>query len=157
MKLELNGWDLGLTFSACHFLPEHDKCCRLHGHNYGVHLCVDGDVGQDGIVFDFIVLKRAMRKVVSELDHHVLLPGNSQVMTLEIKEDHVVTSHGEKSYSFPLDDVVILDLKVVSTEMLASYILERILTMLELPPNVHKIEVGVDEGKGQGARVCKVL
>lgn len=94
---------------------------------------------------------------MSELDHRVLLPGNSQVMTLDVNDTQVVTKHGEKSYSFPLEDVVILDLKVVSTEMLASYFIERIISIIQFPPNVHRIEIGIDEGKGQGARVCKEL
>ncbi len=148
---------MGLNFSACHFLTEHEKCGRLHGHNYGVHLHVEGDVAENGILFDFVTLKAAMREVVAELDHKVLLPGNSRVVELVIGETNIIARHGNKEYSFPLGDVAVLDLNAISAEMLATFILERLLVIINFPPNVHKIEVGVDEGVGQGARVCREL
>lgn len=151
MKLKLNGWDLNMVFSACHFLAEHDKCSRLHGHNYGVHLTVKGEVGHNGIIMDFVVLKKALKAVIDDLDHRVLLPGNSKVTRVEIEGDQVIADSGSKHYSFPLEDVVILDLDAVSAEMLAHFILRRFLAISELPENVSAIGVGVDEGKGQGA------
>ncbi|MCK4758281.1 MAG: 6-pyruvoyl tetrahydropterin synthase family protein [Thermoplasmata archaeon] len=157
MKLKLNGWDLNMVFSSCHFLAEHDKCSRLHGHNYGVHLTVKGDTGPDGIIMDFVILKKAVKAVIEDLDHRVLLPGNSKVTRVVVDGDQVTADSGNKHYSFPLEDVVILDLDAVSAEMLAHFILQRLLNSLELPPNVQAIGVGVDEGKGQGAWIWQKL
>ncbi len=156
MKLRLDGWDMGMTFSACHFLPGHSKCNRLHGHNYAIHLEIEGNVKDDGIVFDFVVLKSAMREIASELDHCVLMPGRSEVVKVVVGEDVRVECDG-KSYSFPREDVNVLDIEVVSAELLAEYILDKMLDSLDITPNLQSISVGVDEGKGQGAWACKNL
>lgn len=157
MKLELDGWALGLNFSACHFLTEHEKCSRLHGHNYGVSVKVKGDIGQNGMVMDFVKLKKAIKEVMDELDHKVMLPGNSKFVELEIGDTNIVARHGEKEYSLPLDDVVILDLPAISAEHLAEYFAARLIATIDFPPNVHEIRVKIDEGKGQGAKACRRL
>ncbi len=157
MKLKLDGWALGITFSACHFLPGHKKCNRLHGHNYAIHLEVEGEPKDDGVVYDFVALKSTMKNMALELDHCVLMPGKSDGVQVMEEGDLVKVVYGNKSYTFPKEDVCVLDIEVVSAEMLSTYILDRILDSLELTPNVRRICVGVDEGKGQGAWVWKEL
>jgi len=95
MHLEINGWDADIKFSACHFIPGHDKCSRLHGHIYAVHARVTGEQNERGMLLDFITLKNALRSVAEELDHRVLIPGDSKEMELEIGDDIKVRA-GEK-------------------------------------------------------------
>lgn len=157
MKLRLDGWELGITFSACHFLPGHQKCNRLHGHNYAVHLVLEGEPQEDGVVYDFVVLKKAMKDAAEGLDHCVLLPGNSKEVGIETDGEEVIVRYQDKRYIFPKEDVNVLDLEVVSAEMLADYVLNIICKKLEMTPNISGIGVGVDEGKGQGAWTWKGL
>ncbi|KYK31176.1 MAG: hypothetical protein AYK23_00910 [Candidatus Proteinoplasmatales archaeon SG8-5] len=157
MKLRLDGWELGITFSACHFLPGHQKCNRLHGHNYAVHLELDGEPLEDGIVFDFVLLKKALREAVEELDHCVLMPGQSEELGIDISGEEVSVQYQDKRYVFPKEDVNVLELEAVSAEMLAVYILKRVTNALTLTPNIREIGVGIDEGKGQGAWTWKKL
>ncbi|MDQ3023430.1 MAG: 6-carboxytetrahydropterin synthase QueD [bacterium] len=58
-------------FAAAHFLREyHGKCEALHGHNYRVRLYVGADeLDAEGMVLDFVALKRAMQQVIGRLDH----------------------------------------------------------------------------------------
>ena len=84
MKLKLNGWELGITFSACHFLPGHDKCNRLHGHNYAIHMHLTGEIDGTGMVYDFVKLKKAMKSIADELDHCVLMPGDSNEVEVKV-------------------------------------------------------------------------
>ncbi len=58
-------------FSAAHFLKNyHGKCERLHGHNYRVLAHVRGDsLGEGGMLFDFSLLKKALREAAGSLDH----------------------------------------------------------------------------------------
>ncbi|QQO10902.1 6-carboxytetrahydropterin synthase QueD [Breznakiella homolactica] len=58
-------------FAAAHFLSHyHGKCENLHGHNYRVLLWVRGEsLDEGGMLADFGLLKKALRQVVSELDH----------------------------------------------------------------------------------------
>ena len=152
MQLKINGWDAGIKFSACHFIPAHDKCSRLHGHIYSIHAKVEGDTNERGMLWDFMILKDALRSIAEELDHRVLIPGDSKEMEIEIGDDLKVSFEG-KNYVFPLDDVVVMDIKLASAEELAGFILKRLLALTEVPENVKAIEIGLDEGKGQGAWV----
>jgi 6-pyruvoyltetrahydropterin/6-carboxytetrahydropterin synthase len=156
MHLEIDGWDAGIKFSACHFIPEHGKCSRLHGHIYSIHAKVYGEKNEKGMIFDFIALKDAMKVIAEELDHRVLIPGECKDMEIEIGED-VKVKMGEKNYVFPCDDVVVMDIKLASAEELVDFILKRLLSSVKLPDNVKAIELGLDEGKGQGAWVRKEL
>jgi 6-pyruvoyltetrahydropterin/6-carboxytetrahydropterin synthase len=58
-------------FAAAHFLRDyHGKCEKLHGHNYVVAVTARGErLGEGGMLVDFEVLKTALRKITSELDH----------------------------------------------------------------------------------------
>jgi 6-pyruvoyltetrahydropterin/6-carboxytetrahydropterin synthase len=154
MHLEIDGWDAGIKFSACHFIPEHGKCSRLHGHVYSIHARVHGEKNEKGMIFDFIALKDAMREIAEELDHRVLIPGECKDMEIDIGED-VQVRMGDKKYVFPCDDVVVMDIKLASAEEMADFILKRLLALIKLPDNVKVLEIGVDEGKGQGAWVRK--
>ena len=157
MKLKLDGWELGITFSACHFLPGHSKCNRLHGHNYAIHLHLTGEPGNDGIVHDFVELKRAMKSVADEMDHCVLMPGKSKIVKIDLSGGQWEVSFADKRYSFPEGDVKILDLDVVSAEMLATHALDSIIAKLKLGRNISNIKVGIDEGTGQGAWASREL
>ena len=154
MQIIIDGWDAGIKFSACHFIPGHDKCSRLHGHNYAIHAKIFGKQNDSGMVWDFITLKNAMRNIADELDHRVLIPGECKDIAIDIGDDLKVSFDG-KNYVFPLDDVVVMDIKLASAEELAGFILKRLVSQLEIPENVKAIEIGLDEGKGQGAWVRK--
>jgi 6-pyruvoyltetrahydropterin/6-carboxytetrahydropterin synthase len=154
MHLEINGWDAGIKFSGCHFIPGHDKCSRLHGHNYGISARVYGDKNERGMVFDFLLLKNGLRQIAEELDHRILIPGESKEMIIEIADD-IKIEVGEKIYLFPCDDVVIMDIPLASAEELADFVLKRFLQLVEIPDNITSLEIGIDEGKGQGAWVKK--
>jgi 6-pyruvoyltetrahydropterin/6-carboxytetrahydropterin synthase len=107
-----------------------------------------------GIVLDFEIVKNALREIIVELDHKLLMPKRSS--HFKIEEGPTVTVHlGEKLYQFPQEDVTLMDISSATAESLANFILDRLITSLEIPKNVTKIELGVDEGWGQGAWVEK--
>jgi len=58
-------------FAAAHRLLHYNgKCERLHGHNYKVRIWAKGSsLGEGGMLVDFSLLKAAMAKVLSVLDH----------------------------------------------------------------------------------------
>ena len=61
---------IGITeyMDCAHFLPDHTKCGRLHGHTYKVEVVIEGDKS-GGMVVDFSDLKAETRKVLQEYDH----------------------------------------------------------------------------------------
>ncbi len=139
-----------MKFSAAHFIPEHGKCSRIHGHDYGVRVRIFGELHR-GILFDFVELKRAVRRICDHLDHHVLIPRGSVEVEVTVENGTVRARVGEKEYSFPESDVVFVDVGIPSAEELARYIGKMILREVKFPENVKGIEVCVDEGPGQGA------
>jgi 6-pyruvoyltetrahydropterin/6-carboxytetrahydropterin synthase len=156
MRLEIDGRDAGIKFSACHFIPGHDKCGRLHGHAYIIRLVLHGDKGERGMIMDFVPLKQALRGIADEFDHRVLIPGNCKHMDLALGDEIEIKAQG-KRYVFPPEDVVILDAEESSAEELARIVLQMVLERVPMPPNVKGIEVGVDEELGQSAWASKKL
>lgn len=61
-------------FDAAHYLPFYDgKCERLHGHTYKLVVKVEGVPDEEGMVIDFVKLKRLVQQeVLEQLDHHLL-------------------------------------------------------------------------------------
>jgi len=62
------------TFDSAHFLPSYNgKCEDMHGHTYKLHVTVDGQIDNEGIVIDFAILKKITNnKVLSKLDHKLI-------------------------------------------------------------------------------------
>ena len=61
-------------YDSAHFLRHYKgKCERLHGHRYVVEVAVGRpSVGEDGLVYDFVDLKRHLRALADRLDHQNL-------------------------------------------------------------------------------------
>ena len=151
IRLMIDGWSQDLKFSASHFIPGHEKCGRLHGHTYAVSAIIEGTQDKKGIVVDFISLKDAIRKICDRFDHMVILPKKSDLMNITEKKKSVTVNSDNKKYQFPIEDVILIDVKVPSAEELAKYILKSLLNELKLPQSISTIEICVEEGKGQGA------
>jgi 6-pyruvoyltetrahydropterin/6-carboxytetrahydropterin synthase len=62
------------TFDSAHFLPDYyGKCERMHGHTYRLQITVEGEVGENGLLIDFVILKKIVKKqVLDKIDHQVI-------------------------------------------------------------------------------------
>lgn len=62
------------SFSAAHHLTQyHGACERPHGHTYRLAVTVEGPIGENGLVLDFVELKKIVeKKVLSKVDHQDL-------------------------------------------------------------------------------------
>lgn len=62
------------SFSAAHHLTDYyGECERPHGHTYKLAVTVEGPVQKNGLVLDFVVLKKIVQeKILSKLDHRDL-------------------------------------------------------------------------------------
>jgi 6-pyruvoyltetrahydropterin/6-carboxytetrahydropterin synthase len=148
MKLFIDGWKSHICFSSAHILPGCGKCSHLHGHTYALHIEITGEIDKKGMLMDFTEIKKNLRDIADELDHHVLLP--ESYITKQNSEEVVVVTEGKK-YQFPLEDCKILPIRSSTAEHLSYYILERICNILDFPGHISGVSVGVDEGMGQGA------
>ncbi|MFO7792465.1 MAG: 6-pyruvoyl tetrahydropterin synthase family protein [Candidatus Saliniplasma sp.] len=149
IRLELNGWDAHIGFSASHLLPGHYKCGRIHGHNYALNARILGEESPEGLVFDFLPLKKKLRKIADELDHKLMLARGME--GLEKNDEGYEIRINGKRYVFPEEDVVLLDIDQATTEELARYLLEKVIDDIDFPETIKVVEIGVDESRGQGA------
>ena len=149
--IEIDGMYSGINFSACHFIPHHEKCSRLHGHGYIMRLRLEGEIGKDGMVMDFVVLKKKLREMAEEMDHRVLVPSRSDIVKVSTEGKTVKISFTGKEYAFPLSDVKFLDVPTTTAEEMSKMMAERIVKEVNFPKNIRSVSVGLDEERGQTA------
>lgn len=151
MRLEIDGWSAGLKFSACHLLPGHERCGRLHGHTYAVHVKLEGEKNEMGYVADFYDVKKIMKGIIEELDHRVLIPLRNKKVKVRTEKGSVRLSVDSKEYMFPEGDVALLDIPAVTVEQLAEYLLEKAAPLISKAGMLNELSIGLFEGVGQGA------
>ena len=149
--LEIDGGYAGIRFSACHFIPQHEKCSRLHGHSYIVRLRLEGEIGENGMIMDFVVLKKKLKEMIDEMDHAVLLPARSEIVKI------VLVDNCGKKYMFPRMDVRMLDVPTTTAEEMSKMMAEKLVNEIKIPENVRSLSVGLDEERGQTAWYTVVL
>lgn len=150
-----------LKFSAAHFIAYPGFREPLHGHNYQVSVRVEADLGPDGYVLDFGVLKRVARALCAELDERTIVPERSDCLTVTRVADaiEVATAAGER-FRFPAVDVRLLPIAHSSAEELAAYLVGRLRDALRAEAGERalvSLEVGVAEAPGQAAYCCEAF
>src|SRR5512139_3551370 len=95
-----------LKFSAAHFIAYPGFRERLHGHNYRVSVDVEGELGPEGYVLDFGVVKQIARQTCNRLDERVLIPAQSDCLRMREDADEVVVGYEGDEFRFPRGDVV---------------------------------------------------
>ena len=145
-----------LVFASAHFITfAGHRCEGLHGHNYRASVTIEGALNQDAwFVFDFVELKRIMRRLCDEIDHLVLLPLRSDRIQVTEDADVVrVAVDGNPRYVFPRKDCALLPIPNTTVEMLAQMLTERLQAALsaEGASGLTAIEMEVEENFGQSA------
>jgi len=136
--------DQRMHFSASHFLKSEDEIENLHGHNYILKVKLTGSLNEDGMVYDFRVVKSKAVEICKTLDHKVLLPANSKSIKVSKSDEFIEVFVGEKRYVFPEEDCVIIPTIATSTELLAQHIL----SLLDFPKEF-TVKVCVSESEGK--------
>ncbi|MCC5841461.1 MAG: 6-carboxytetrahydropterin synthase [Opitutales bacterium] len=143
-------------FSAGHFtiFSERDRE-NLHGHNFRVRARVECALGENGMAFDYNVVKRAVRSLCAELDEIVLLPGKSPHMEVTETPEMVVARFADERLVFLPRDVKVLPLPNITVECLAAYLADRLSKQLREAggESVGRVQVGVSSGPGQTGEV----
>lgn len=142
-----------LKFSAAHFIAYPGFRERLHGHNYRVAITLHGQLGPQGYVVDFGVVKKVARRLCDRLDERLLLPARSDCLEIGEDGDGVTVGYEGDRFRFPRGDVLLLPIVHTSVEELAQYLageLRRELDAEGVGP-LTAIEVAVEESFGQQA------
>ena len=155
MYLKIDGWKNHIHFSAAHLLFNHERCSKLHGHTYALHANIYGSLDSEGFIIDFHQIKMLLRNVAERFDHKLLIPMNNPHVKEKEGEIHIKIDN--KYYSFPVQDCLLLPLRQTTVENLIMYILDDVLATIKDSSTISKIELGLDEGFGQGAWAEKKL
>lgn len=150
MQIRVDGWDLNLRFSAAHFLPTHDKCQRIHGHDYSVSVEIEG-VEKSGFVVDFLLVEKVLRDILDRMDHRVLLPEQSNDLEWHESEKNMVISYNAFQISVPLEFIYRVKVPSTSSEDLSDYIADLLMSELKDEKNVKSLTLCIYEGPGRGA------
>ncbi|MCM2372401.1 6-pyruvoyl trahydropterin synthase family protein [Aporhodopirellula aestuarii] len=146
------------VFSAAHFITfASDICERIHGHNYGVRVSVEGPLDENRYVVDFIALRDAVLLQTQQFDHHVILPRDHREILVSQDETETTVRFRERRWVFPNEDAVILPVVNTTAEEIARVIAERVReqTAEQFGDALSWIEVAVDENCGQWG-VCRL-
>jgi 6-pyruvoyltetrahydropterin/6-carboxytetrahydropterin synthase len=145
-----------LVFSAGHFITyDGDHCERIHGHNYRVAVEVEGELNRDHYVFDFIALRDMTRALVDELDHRMLLPGASLLISVADDGPNWTARYKDRRWSFPKEECVVLPVANTTAELLANYLASRLRDAFAAHklPEPPRMRIEVEECFGQSAEV----
>lgn len=137
-------------FSIAHFLIFDEKHAeKLHGHNYQVKVDL---AFSEAYFLDFNVLKKTVKAQLDLWDEHVVLPRLNPDMKYKISDDgkNYEVNFRERFYSFPLNEVIWLDVANTSVEAF-SKILAQVFLNAFSSHQVHKVRVTVSETAGQAA------
>ena len=147
-----------LVFSAAHFLVwEGGGGERLHGHTYRAAVEVFGPLNENQCVVDFLAVRNALKNILAELDHRVLLPARHPAIRVTSRVGEVEAVFADRRWVFPEDECLLLPIANTTTELLAQYVGERLLSALKAlgGGSPHTIRVEVGEGTGCSA-VCEL-
>ena len=108
------------------------------------------------MIYDFSEIKNLLRKIIEPLDHRVILPGNSEEVRCESRDDQVLVSTSGKQYLLPEEDTVTIPVSSTTAECIAEYLLGSIRKEID-DSGIKRICVKVEEGRGQGAMVSYMV
>ncbi|MFA4647682.1 6-carboxytetrahydropterin synthase [Pyrococcus kukulkanii] len=136
-------------FDSSHFLvlPYESKCLRIHGHTYKVEVEIEGEVNENGMIFDF----NHLSELAKLLDHRLIV---SEKWIKENGETIIIEKNGKK-LELPKSEVVVIDKSNVTAEYLAEWFAEKILE--KAGKNIREIKVKVWEDPRSYAEITLEL
>lgn len=145
-----------MNFSIGHFtIFSSTERENLHGHNYQLVCEATAPLGDDGLMFDYAVLKKLLKRYCDEIDEKMALPEFSPHLKLGETElpdlGHYVTAkYADETLLFLARDVIVLPVANVTVEALSQHFLDKICSAPELENRgiVH-LKVKVSSSAGQ--------
>ncbi|MCA9690509.1 MAG: 6-carboxytetrahydropterin synthase [Nannocystaceae bacterium] len=139
-----------MKFSAGHFtIFSASERERLHGHNFTVYAAITGPVDDNGMLTDYVPVKRALFELCAEYNEYFLLPGESPHLRLREEGVMVIAEFNGEDIPFRRGDVRVLPIRNVTVEELARLFTARLVDEGRLGEQVTSLTVKVSSGPGQ--------
>lgn len=142
-----------LHFSAAHFTVFSASCREnIHGHNFQVEATLDGPIGENGLCFDYNIIKSKLKRICDSLDERVLLPEKSPHLQLVKDGDYTVAKFHNERLPFLNRDVKLMPVRNITVEELAHWFMSE-LTQDEDVSNlpIKRMQLRISSGPGQWA------
>lgn len=149
----------GLNFNAGHFtIFSETNREDLHGHSYFVQGEFSGPIDENGLAFDYKVVKKLMMRICDHLDEKVLLPENSPHLKLSESDGYIVGHYGEERMMFLPRDVLTLPVRNVTLEELSGYFATQVCSNQEIQAlAIEQITMTVMTKQGQSASTTRKI
>ncbi|XOV87890.1 MAG: 6-pyruvoyl tetrahydropterin synthase family protein [Pseudomonadota bacterium] len=117
-----------LNFSIAHFtIFSATEREDLHGHNFQLTCAVTAPLGDDGLMFDYGILKKLLRQLCDDIDEKMILPALSPHLHILEEAGYVVAVFNGERIPFLPRDVMTLPIANTTVEEFSYYFLNRIL------------------------------
>jgi len=116
-----------LNFSVGHFtiFSKTDRE-NLHGHNFQLQCHATAPLNDEGLLFDYAILKKLLKQLCDELDEQVILPLNSPHLEIGEEGDYVTAMFNGEKLMFLPRDVTLLPIANSTVEEFSHFFLEKI-------------------------------
>ncbi len=148
-----------LHFSAAHFtIFSATERENLHGHNFRLNGVFESEIRDDGLCFDYGKIKAILQALCDELDERFLVPADSPYLDIETIDGRVQLTFNGETMSLPEHDVLVVPLRNITVEELATWIADRLTASSEFQElGVTKLQIKVASGSGQWGVVSRDL
>ncbi|MDE0093899.1 MAG: 6-carboxytetrahydropterin synthase [Gammaproteobacteria bacterium] len=117
-----------LHFSCAHFtIFSKNRRENLHGHNYQVRTVATGTINDNGLCFDYNILKSILAEHCERLDEHILIPTQSPYLQISEETEHYRLTLADKFMLLCKQDVMLIDIRNVTVEELARWFMQQLL------------------------------
>ena len=142
-----------LHFAAAHFtLFSATERENLHGHNFQVTLDADAPMQDDGLTFDYNILKKAVKQLCDDLDEQVLMPTSSPYLEIDEQDDYTYVVFNGERIPFLQRDLTLLTIRNITVEELAQYLLAKLLEREDIKAlDIDNMLLRCASGEGQWA------
>ncbi len=123
---------------------------NLHGHNFQIACDLTAPIDDDGLMFDYSIIKSVIRDMCDEIDEQVILPESSPHLELLDEGEYTVAVFNGERIPFLKRDVTVLPIANTTVEEFSNYFLYKVLNHDELKDRgIVKMTVKVSSSPGQ--------
>ena len=142
-----------LHFNSAHFtIFSASEREDLHGHTFYVRAFVTSPIDENGMAFDYNILKTGLLRLCDHLDEKVLLPERSPHLKLTQADGYLIAKYGDERLPFLPRDVRTLPVRNITVEELAPWFLAELEADAKVrEQNITRLEIQVSSGPGQWA------
>lgn len=138
-----------LHFSSAHFtIFSATERERLHGHNFHVAAKITSPVDDNGLCFNYQIIKDLLRAQCQQLDEYTLIPANSAYLKIAEEAPFYRVHFDRETMYFLSSDVRLLPVTNITVEELAHYLLNNLLEEIN-DIQLLKLEIKVSSGPRQ--------